>query len=500
MKQPISILLCALGGEGGGVLAKWLVDASRIGGYPVQATSIPGVAQRTGATTYYLELFPILETELAGKRPVLGLNPLPGRIDLLVSSELMETARQITNGMSASDRTVLVSSNNRVLTTLEKIQLGDGRVEADELVQLIAANCKASHLLDMDALTKQAGTVVSSIMLGCIAASGVLPLKREDYEAAIDADGASASQKASLRGFALAWDALLQKKLATQKLEIPEPDMKALGIARLIEYQDDRYADLYVQRLKKIEAAVQGASTPADITNETARWLALWMAFDDIVRVADLKSRASRMTRVRSEVKAQSDELVKVFDFFKPGVPEFAGMLPEGLSNRLLKWEQARVRRGLAPLEFPIKVSSHSVFGFLMLRTLASMKWLRVRGTRYGREQEAIEEWLAAIVAATEQHASLGLAVARCGQLIKGYGSTNARGHENWLHILRHLVQGVPFASPEARALAVDQAREAALRDEAGTELDVALRAHGAPKREIKSQSIKWMPRPVDAR
>ena len=51
MTQPISILLCALGGEGGGVLADWLVDVARHAGYPAQATSIPGVAQRTGATT-----------------------------------------------------------------------------------------------------------------------------------------------------------------------------------------------------------------------------------------------------------------------------------------------------------------------------------------------------------------------------------------------------------------------------------------------------------------
>ncbi len=32
--QPISIRLCALGGEGGGVLAEWLVDAARRAVYP----------------------------------------------------------------------------------------------------------------------------------------------------------------------------------------------------------------------------------------------------------------------------------------------------------------------------------------------------------------------------------------------------------------------------------------------------------------------------------
>ena len=97
MTQAISILLCALGGEGGGVLADWLVDVARHAGHPAQATSIPGVAQRTGATTYYLEVYPLPHTQLQGRLPVLGLNPLPGRLDALVSSELLETARQIGN-------------------------------------------------------------------------------------------------------------------------------------------------------------------------------------------------------------------------------------------------------------------------------------------------------------------------------------------------------------------------------------------------------------------
>jgi len=33
------------------------------------------------------------------------------------------------------------------------------------------------------------------------------------------------------------------------------------------------------------------------------------------------------------------------------------------------------------------------------------------------------------------------------------------------------------------------------LRDEAGQALDVALRAHGAPARELRAQPIRWMPR-----
>jgi indolepyruvate ferredoxin oxidoreductase beta subunit len=49
--RPLTILVAALGGEGGGVLADWIIAAATSQDYPVQSTSIPGVAQRTGATT-----------------------------------------------------------------------------------------------------------------------------------------------------------------------------------------------------------------------------------------------------------------------------------------------------------------------------------------------------------------------------------------------------------------------------------------------------------------
>ena len=43
--RPTTILVAALGGEGGGVLADWLLAAATKAGLPVQSTSIPGVAE-----------------------------------------------------------------------------------------------------------------------------------------------------------------------------------------------------------------------------------------------------------------------------------------------------------------------------------------------------------------------------------------------------------------------------------------------------------------------
>jgi len=77
--NPVTILVAALGGQGGGVLAEWLVEAASRAGYPAQSTSIPGVAQRTGATTYYVEVFPVPRASLGGREPVLSLLPAPVR-------------------------------------------------------------------------------------------------------------------------------------------------------------------------------------------------------------------------------------------------------------------------------------------------------------------------------------------------------------------------------------------------------------------------------------
>lgn len=518
MSQPISILLCALGGEGGGVLADWLVESARLAGYPAQATSIPGVAQRTGATTYYLEVFAQKFADLGGARPVFGLNPLPGRLDLLVSSELLESSRQVSLGLSAAERTMLITAGNRVLTTNEKMQLGDGRLDDAALIALLQQHTRACHVLDMAALTRSAGTVVSAVMLGCIAASGVLPFRREDFEAAIGQG--SASQQASLRGFALGWDAIAAQDTntpaqapastaatpATAAHAIPSPiaanfpsplhELLGLGYGQVVDYQDARYGDLYLARMQAILKAEQAANADSlDVSKETARWLALWMQFDDIVRVAALKSSAARLERVRREVSAKPGDLLKLYEHFKPGVPELAGLLPGFLAQPLIRWDRRRAARGLAPLAWPIKVGTHTVAGMLVLRCLASLKVLRVFSQRYADEQALMEEWLTAVAQGCAQSTALGLALARCAQLIKGYGSTHERGRDNLLHILRHLGAQGHFATPQDRAQAIEQARQAALRDEAGEALDATLRKHGAPAREIRAQPVHWMPR-----
>src|ERR1700716_4720854 len=111
--RPITIAVVALGGEGGGVLADWIVDLANHGDYLAQATSVPGGAQRTGATVYYVELFPKSAAQAAGRDPVLALMPVPGDVDVVLASELMEGARAGERGFVPANKKLATPPTDR---------------------------------------------------------------------------------------------------------------------------------------------------------------------------------------------------------------------------------------------------------------------------------------------------------------------------------------------------------------------------------------------------
>jgi indolepyruvate ferredoxin oxidoreductase beta subunit len=173
-------------------------------------------------------------------------------------------------------------------------------------------------------------------------------------------------------------------------------------------------------------------------------------------------------------------------------------MLPRPLAVRLAAWDRKRLAAGREPWALPLKLGSHGLRGALVLRALAAMKGLRRRGARFAEEQALIERWLAAVAAGAHEDTALGVELARCGALVKGYGSTNTRGKENLLHIVDHLappVAGGVARSAAERCAAVRAAREAALADDAGRALDAALVAHRAPARAPREQVVRWFKR-----
>jgi len=468
--SPINILIAALGGEGGGVMADWLMEAATASGFPAQATSIPGVAQRTGATTYYLEIFPLTRDKLEGKEPVLSLTPSPGNVDIMVASELVEAGRAMQNGYVSPERTTLVASTHRIYATIEKMQMADGRFDSDKVVAAGGLLAKKAVMFDMRKLAQESGTVINAVLFGAMAGSGVLPLSREACEAAIRKAGRGA--EASLRGFAAGFDIADGSRRAPEKAAAPKrattvAEILPLADERLKDYQGDRYAEIYAERVKPFLAG------DARVAATVARHLATWMAYEDIIRVADLKTRASRFERVRKEVGARDGEPVVVIDFLKPGVEEFASVLPHFLGKKIIGWAERRGKLDAYNVGMHIRTSG--IFGYALVRSLAWLKPWRPFSYRYQEEQQLIERWLALVGEAARRDAALAFEVAECARLVKGYGETHRRGKANFLAIIDALVENPATTDFSEQGKAIRTAREAALADPEGKALGSAL-------------------------
>ena len=531
--KPVKILIAALGGEGGGVLADWIVHAASSSGFPVQATSIPGVAQRTGATTYYLEIFP-QQIPAGGRRPILALNPMPGDVDLLAVSELLECGRMIERGM-VSRQTAVVSSTHRVYAVAEKMQMGDGRFETAQIIDAATALAGRAVLFDMDAITRAHGTVISATLFGAMAGAQAWPLTRDACEAAIRAGGKGA--EASLAAFGNAYARALASSTGAQgsvgsvpqdargqvtqaqaaqaiaqargtardattttadwlaTLPVAARDFAAEGERRCAAFQNAAYAQLFRARVADI-ARIDGGD--GVLTRETARYLALWMCFDDLIRVAQVKISAARVAEVRAEVQAREGETVHVIEFLKPGIDEFASILPEALARRALAW--ARKRGYEHKLNVGMHLRTTGVVGFLMLRTMAALRPWRPHTARCAEEQALIGRWLAAVRAASVAP-ELAQEVAQLGRLIKGYGDTNRRGKDNFNRIMQSLIEGRDLGSVDGAQLAaaVRTAREAALANPDERHLDSKLAAFGVAPRPLREMPIHFV-KPAHAR
>ena len=470
MEHPITILIAALGGEGGGVMADWLMEAATASGFPAQATSIPGVAQRTGATTYYLEVFPVPKNKLDGKEPVLSLTPSPGNVDIMVASELVEAGRAMQNGFVSPERTTLIASTHRIYATIEKMQMADGRFDSDKVVAAGGLLAKKAVMFDMRKLAQESGTVINAVLFGAMAGSGVLPLSREACEAAIRKGGRGA--EASLRGFAAGFDIAGGSRRAPEQAAAPKratsiEEILPLAEQRLKDYQGDRYAEIYAERVKPFLAG------DARVAATVARHLATWMAYEDIIRVADLKTRSSRFQRVRKEVGAKDGEPVVVIDYLKPGVEEFASVLPHFLGRKIISWAERNGKLDAYNVGMHIRTSG--VFGYALVRSLAWLKPWRPYSYRYREEQQLIERWLALVGEAARRDAALAFEVAECARLVKGYGETHRRGKANFLAIIDALVENPATADFSEQGKAIRTAREAALADPEGKALGSTL-------------------------
>jgi indolepyruvate ferredoxin oxidoreductase beta subunit len=493
--KPIKLLLAALGGEGGHVLASWLHDAAIASGHYAQGTFIPGVAQRTGATTYYLEIVPDAAEHhsAAQRRPVLALNAAPGEVDVMVASELLEATRAIQAGFVTPERTTLIASCARVFTVEEKSAMTDGRLDPAGLRRIAGSFAQRLITADYTAVAAAARSLPNAVLLGALAGARVLPIALDEFRNAIRRQGRSVDL--NLRGF----EAGLATLTAPSAVEPPGPvpaapdlltggsqaplmseaafarfpaearDVIGTAVQRLSDYQDAAHARLYLER---IGAFLSRCGSDGAFMRELARHLALRMSVEDVIRVAQLKLRGARLERLRRESRAGVGDIIEVTEYLKPGVEEVLGLLPP----RLGRWLLSRVRHDWS---WTLKVRSTRLSGFLRLWALARLKRWRPRTLKFAEEEAWLRRWLELVDRAYTLDPLAAREVVATAGLVRGYAETYKRGLANWTRIVSAVIEpalagrlaGVAFAD------AVLQARLAASKDPDGDALARTIEA-----------------------
>src|SRR4029077_2955898 len=205
-ERPIGVAVMAMGGQGGGVLTDWIVALAEAQGFVAQSTSVPGVAQRTRGTIFYVEMLKARD----GTPPILSLMPTPGDVDIVIAAEMMEAGRSILRGLVTPDKTVLIASTHRSFAVSEKEAPGDGIGNSVTVVDAADFAAKRTIAFDMEALATRSGSVISSALFGALAAAGVLPFDKTAFEATIQSGGRGA--ETSLRAFNAAYDRARQKR------------------------------------------------------------------------------------------------------------------------------------------------------------------------------------------------------------------------------------------------------------------------------------------------
>ena len=505
-ERPLSVAVMAVGGQGGGVLTKWLVDTAEANGYLAQSTFVAGVAQRTGATVYCVEMFPRDRAREIGREPVFTPYPVPGDVDLVVAGEMAETGRALQKGFVTPNVTTLIASSHRIYTIDEKSALGDGILSQSPVAKAASKAARRFICFDMQAAADGTGSVISSVLLGAIAASGALPFERAAYEATIRAAGRAV--EASLDGFAAGFDGATRdsqaelhepdqagdarmppakpagprgEKLATRiDAQFPEAvrDVALHGALRALDYQDEDYAASYLDRLQgalEADAATGGVARDHALTVEVARQLALQMCYEDTIRVADLKTHGERFERIREQVAAKPGQPAHVVEYFHPRLEELCDTLPAPIARFVLR--SGLTQKILSPFFSKGRnITTTNITGFLLLHFLAKLRRLRRVSYRFVEQEKLIGDWLQRVRDAAAQDYEHALAIAHCIEIVKGYGDTYQRGLTRY----RALVDAAGGIAVDQRADAVRRLHKAALADEEGIVFAQTLGTLGA--------------------
>jgi indolepyruvate ferredoxin oxidoreductase beta subunit len=253
----------------------------------------------------------------------------------------------------------------------------------------------------------------------------------------------------------------------------PEPlrEMAGRGLKKVVDFQDIAYGGEYLDRLDRA-VRLDAAEHDHALSIAAAKHLANAMCYDDMIRVADLKTRSSRGARVRREVGVDRDSVLRVTEYFHPRIEEFCGTMPVSIGRfieerpRLAAFLDRRLNRGR-------HVRTDSMTGFALLWMVGGLRRWRRGLLRHTVEMDHLERWYRLALDRAASDYALAVEILNCRRLIKGYSDTHARAQSKFDRVLSalDLLDGRADAADWIRRL-----REAALKDEKGDMLDGALK------------------------
>lgn len=258
---------------------------------------------------------------------------------------------------------------------------------------------------------------------------------------------------------------------------LPEPAVPIVsdGVDLLIEYQGPSYAQLYVDRVRRF---VRRPKTDCAMLCEIARLMAHRMAYEDPIRIAQLKLAAAEAGNPVHRHAARESRRFRL--------DELVGVLPEAAANSLMSaFEKVGwLRRRRVSLHFSIA----SKGAVKRLKALAALKRWRLLSVRYAEERIWVERWLHMIARCLDKQPASAGAVIATATMIQGQGEAYWQGLADWHAIVTGLAKptfdGVlPLADlagaiAEARMAVMPDPRQASLKRTIAQIRARALAAH----------------------
>ncbi|GLQ06506.1 indolepyruvate ferredoxin oxidoreductase family protein [Sneathiella chinensis] len=441
--NPYRILITGIGGTGVVTIGALLGMAAHIEGKGVTVLDQAGLAQKGGAVTSHIHLAPTPEAISAVRIPA-------GRADLLIGCDMVVAgsydslakldvgiAKAVVNTHPAPtmDFTLNPDAPFPVQDTIDHIRDAVGEdacylIEASEIATTLMGDSIATNLF----------------MLGYAWQKGFIPISLEALMEAVELNGVAveSNKKAFSWGRAMAHHPEeVLKEVDTLKGPVdivhPTDDLEEMINRRvefLTDYQNRKYANRYLQWVRKVQKAEKRKTDSDLLTRAVVRSLFKFMAYKDEYEVARLHTQTGFLEKV--DRLFEGDYTVK----YHLAPPLFAAQDPDTGHLRKKEYGQwmAKAFRMLARFK-GLRGTSFDPFGYQEER-----KQERRLITELEQDIQHLIDGL------NRDNHALAVEIAELPMMLRGYGHIKEQAIQRYHTERKNLMTGFNTPAPKAEA------------------------------------------------